>query len=447
MNFGHTHKERILNAIRRIVDLHPGEGRAITLSFVYFFCLLSSYYILRPIRDEMGITAGIDNMQWLFTGTFVATLVMVPLFGWITTRFPRRRFLPFVYLFFIANILLFYILFETGLDIAYIAPAFFIWLSVFNLFVVSVFWSFMNDLFHDEQAKRLFGFIAAGGTAGAIIGPLLTATLVQSLGMRPMLLISAGLLAAAVVCIRRLMTWQHAQAGDASDDPSATIEIERPLGGGILDGILLVARSSYLMGICVLILLYATLSTFLYFQQAQIIKEAFADSETRTAVFAGMDLAVNTLTLLLQLFVTGRLVKKLGLGAVLAMIPLLLSIGFLILGLFPVLPVLVAVQVLRRAGNYAIMRPAREMLYVILSREEKYRAKNFIDTVIYRSGDAASSWVYTSMRSLGLGLATIAWAAVPLSLLWAWVAWRLGQRQNVLAQSEGESRHEWRKVH
>lgn len=421
--------------VRRTVDLQPGEGRAVGWSFLYFFCLLSSYYILRPIRDEMGISAGIENMQWLFTGTFVAMLMVVPVFGWITSRFRRGRFLPLVYLFFIATILLFYALFDLDPEKTLVAPTFFIWLSVFNLFVVSVFWSFMNDLFHDAQAKRLFGFIAAGGTAGAIVGPLLTATLVQTLGMRPMLLLSAGLLAVTMLCIRRLITWQQMQADPGQKRPHASEDLESPLGGGVFDGITLAARSPYLAGICVLILLYATLSTFLYFQQAQIIRDAFADSESRTAVFAGIDLAVNTLTLLLQFFVTGRLVKKFGLGLVLALIPMLLSVGFLVLGLFPILPVLVAVQVLRRAGNYAIMRPAREMLYVVLKREEKYKAKNFIDTVVYRGGDAVSSWVYTAMRGLGLGLATIAWIAVPLSLLWAGLAWKLGKTQHMLAQA------------
>ena len=423
----------LLTAIQRVIDLRQGEGRAVFWSFVYFFCLLSSYYILRPIRDEMGISSGLDRMQWLFTGTFATMIMVVPLFGWITSRYERRQFLPYIYIFFISNILLFYALFESALPITAVAPAFFIWLSVFNLFIVSVFWSFMNDLFRNDQAKRLFAFIAAGGTTGAIAGPMLTAFLVRHLGTPQMLLISAGLLACALVCIHRLIAWQNAAP---LDEPGQTIghDCEKPLGGGIFEGITLVARSPYLLGICLLILLYATLSTFLYFQQAQIVKEAFGDSQTRTAVFAGIDLAVNTLTLILQVFVTGRLVKWLGLGAVLAVMPLMLSIGFLALGLLPVLPILVTVQVLRRAGNYAIMRPAREMLYVVLSREEKYKAKNFIDTVVYRGGDAASSWVYAGLRGLGMSLAAIAWIAVPLSLAWAWLAWRLGQRQKALAK-------------
>jgi AAA family ATP:ADP antiporter len=264
----------------------------------------------------------------------------------------------------------------------------------------------------------------------------LTAILVQQFGTSRMLLISAGLLGLSVLCISRLMAWKNA-AGDPDSPPAgSTGDPEQPLAGGILDGILLAVRSPYLLGICLLILLYSSLSTFLYFQQAQIVKDAFDDSGTRTAVFAGIDLAVNTLTLLIQTFFTARLVRWLGLGMTLALIPLLLTIGFLVLGLLPVLSVLVTVQIIRRAGNYAIMRPAREMLYVVLSREEKYKAKNFIDTVVYRGGDAASSWVYAGMRSLGLSLSTIAWIAIPLSLLWAWVAFRLGRRQTAMAEQQ-----------
>lgn len=423
--------------LQRAIDLKQGEGRALFWSFLYFFFLLSSYYILRPIRDEMGVTAGVERMQWLFTGTFIAMLAVVPLFGWITSRYPRRRFLPLVYGFFIANILVFYLLFETNAGINRVAGLFFVWLSVYNLFVVSVFWSFMADLFRNEQAQRLFGFIAAGGTTGAIAGPALTAVLVRQVGTGQMLLISAALLALAIVSILRLIAWQRTAVSGEVAGSTRTGEAEAPLGGAIMNGFLLVLRSPYLLGICALIVLYASLSTFLYLQQAQIVRDAFDDSATRTAVFAGIDFAVNVLTLAIQAFFTGRLVKWLGLGMTLALIPLLLSAGFLVLGLQPLLPVLIVVQVIRRAGNYAIMRPAREMLYVVVSREEKYKAKNFIDTVVYRGGDALSSWVYAGLRGFGLSLAAIAWISVPLSLAWAWIAFALGRRQNVLGGQAG----------
>jgi len=418
---------------RHLAGVAAGEERGVAWALLYFFVLLCSYYILRPLRDEMGIAGGVENLQWLFTGTFVAMLACVPLFGWLTSRYPRRRFLPAVYLFFIANLLGFYLLFRSGISHAWVARGFFIWVSVFNLFVVAVFWSFMADIFRNQQARRLFGLIAAGGTIGALTGPALTALLAVPLGPVNLLPVSAALLSVAVLCIRRLARWQaDVQPGDApaTDD-------RLPLGGGILAGLRQVATSPYLLGISLLMLLFTTLATFLYFQQAEIVRDSFADPARRTTVFALIDLAVNGLTLLTQLFLTGRLVRWLGLPATLALVPLLLAAGFLALAIAPVIAVLAVVQVVRRAGNYAIMRPAREMLYVVLGREAKYKAKSVIDTLVYRGGDAVSAWVYTAMRGLGLELAGIALLSVPLALGWAGLAWRLGVRQNELAtQSE-----------
>ncbi|MEW8461181.1 MAG: MFS transporter [Candidatus Thiodiazotropha endolucinida] len=422
----------IHNHVKNMVNINPGEYGAVIWSFVYFFSLLSSYYIMRPIRDEMGVIAGVDKLQWLFTATFIVMLLAVPLFGYVTSHLQRKQFLPYIYYFFIVNILLFYLLFESGSSQILTARIFFVWLSVFNLFVVSVFWSFMTDLFKNEQARRLFAVIATGGTIGAITGPLLTTLLVQSIGNASMLLISAGLLGLSIISIYRLIAWQRTQ--HEINEPHRLDD--KPLGGAILDGIRLALSSPYLLGICLLMLLFTLLSTFLYFQQAQIVKDAFSDSETRTSVFAAIDLSVNLLTLLLQTFVTSRLVKGVGLGITLALIPLLLAFGFLLLGFYPTLPVLIAVQVMRRAGNYAIMRPAREMLYVVLSREEKYKAKNFIDTVVYRGGDAVSSWLYAGLKSVGFTLSSIAWIAVPISLFWAWIAYRLGRRQTIMANGQ-----------
>jgi AAA family ATP:ADP antiporter len=418
-------KLRPAELLRHLGNVRPGEGAALSWAFLYFFTLLSSYYIVRPMRDEMGIAGGVDNLQWLFTGTFVAMLAVVPLFGWVSSRFERRRFLPAVYYFFIVNLLLFFVLFSSGITHAWVARAFFIWTSVFNLFVVSVFWSFMADIFSNAQARRLFGFIAAGGTAGAICGPLLTTALAMPLGPANLLPLSAGLLGVAVVCVHHLGAWRST----VGERDAAQPEDGRAIGGQVLAGVQLVLRSPYLLGICLLMLLFTTLATFLYFQQAQIVRDSFSDPAQRTAVFAAMDLAVNVVTLLFQVLLTGRLVQWLGLGWTLALIPLLLAAGFLALGLSPVLAVLVVVQVLRRAGNYAIMRPAREMLYVVLGREEKYKAKNFIDTVVYRGGDALSAWAYAGLTALGLSLSAIALVAVPLSLLWAGIAYRLGQAQ------------------
>ncbi|KJS00559.1 MAG: MFS transporter [Desulfobulbaceae bacterium BRH_c16a] len=424
--------------------VEPGEWRPLLWSFSYFFALLCGYYIVRPMRDEMGIAGGVDHLQWMFSGTFLAMLAVVPFFGWLTRRFAPHRFLPCVYYFFIGNLLLFYALFRSDLAHVYVARAFFIWVSVFNLFIVSVFWSFMADIFSNAQAKRLFGVIAAGGTAGALAGPALAVTLVLPLGPTNLLLFSALFLGWAILCIHRLAAWRQSVALPSAANPEQKTEEEvsadKPLGGSVLAGVKLVVQSPYLIGICVLMLLFTTLATFLYFQQAYIIKEHFDDPALRTALFAAMDFAVNALTLIIQLFLTGRIVQRLGLGWTLAVIPLLLVAGFLVLGMMPALWVVVAVQVLRRAGNYAIMRPGREMLYVVLSKEEKYKAKNFIDTVIYRGGDAVSAWAYAGLLAIGLSGAGISLAAVPLACAWVWISFRLGNRQEQIAADTAHKR-------
>ncbi len=429
---------RFHRRLERLVCVEPEEVRALFWAFSYFFALLCAYYIIRPMRDEMGIAGGVEHLQWLFTGTFLAMLAAVPLFGWVTSRYSRRQFLPLVYLFFIANLLLFFGLFRSGVTHAWVARAFFIWTSVFNLFIVSVFWSFMADLFNDPQAKRLFPFIAAGGTAGAIAGPALTASLAIPLGPTNLLLFSAAGLGWAMLCIRRLITWREGRGPDPAttdEAPEKAAGKDRAMGGGALAGLRLIAGSPYLLGICLLILLYTTLSTFLYFQQAQIIRDSFADPARRTTIFAAMDLAANSLTIIIQVLLTARIVKALGMAWTLALIPLLLAGGFLLLAAAPLLAVLVAVQVVRRAGNYAIMKPTREMLFVVLGREEKYKAKNVIDTVIYRGGDVVSAWAYAGLQALGFGLAGIAFLSVPLAGLWAGICYQLGRMQEARAQS------------
>jgi AAA family ATP:ADP antiporter len=274
---------------------------------------------------------------------------------------------------------------------------------------------------------------------------------VQPFGAKNLLLVSAAFLLWTIVCIAKLSTWseKHAAANNAATkdetsyqqpgyqrDTQQKTQQEELIGGGTWSGITMVMRSPYLLGICLLMLLFTMLATFLYFMQAQIIRDSFVDSAQRTAVFAAIDMAVNGLTLIVQLFLTSRLIKWFGLAAVLAIIPVLLATGFIILGLSPVLGVLLLVQVIRRAGNYAVMRPAREMLYVVLSRDQKYKAKNFIDTVVYRTGDAVSAWVYAAMRSIGISLSGIALIAVPLALIWAWLAFGLGRQQARIAAAQ-----------
>jgi AAA family ATP:ADP antiporter len=402
---------------QRVIQVREQEVRGLLLSFAYFFCLLCSYYILRPVRDEMGIQGGVENLKWMFTGTFLAMLAAVPIFGWAAARFPRAKLLPVVYGFFIINLLIFFALLQSGIERAYVAQAFFIWVSVFNLFVVSVFWSFMADLFSNQQARRLFGFIAAGGTVGALTGPSLTAALAVPLGPVNLLLISGVFLTLAITCIFGLLRWvEDLRAQEPTRQGSEA------LGGGIWAGVTALLRSPYLLGISLYIVLYTALSTFLYFEQARIVASEISSSSERTAVFALMDLAVNVLTLLAQLFVTGRIVQRLGVAAALAVLP--------------TLAVLIAFQVLRRAAEYAVARPAREILFTVVSRESKYKAKNFIDTVIYRGGDAASGWLFAGLAALGLGLSGIAIAAVPIAAAWLVTGLLLGRKQEVLCRNE-----------
>ncbi|MGA7799366.1 MAG: MFS transporter, partial [Gammaproteobacteria bacterium] len=399
---GRRFVERLAGALR----IEPHEAGPVLLAFAYFFCLLCAYYILRPIRDEMGIQGGVRNLQWVFTATFVAMLLAVPVFGWAVARFPRRRLVPLVYYFFIANLLVFFVLFKVQVAGPWVARAFFVWVSVFNLFVVSVFWSFMTDLFTNAQARRLFGLIAAGGSFGAIVGPALTAALAERLGPTNLLPVSVALLCAAVICVHALVyvgrrSLDNAMGGSGGDD--------EPIHGGVFAGAVRVVRSPYLLGIGAFTVLYTTLSTFLYFEQAHIVSRAFTDAGERTTLFATIDLAVNLLTVLTQLLVVARLVERFGLATALALIPLGAAAGFAVLGLYPTLAVLVVFQVVRRAGNYALTRPAREMLYTVVPREDKYKSKNFNDTVIYRGGDAVSGWAFALLSAAGLGLAALAW--------------------------------------
>ncbi|MFA9460469.1 NTP/NDP exchange transporter [Thiohalorhabdus methylotrophus] len=430
---------RLLALLNRWVGVRETEVRALVWAFLYFFSLLAGYYVLRPIRDEMGIQGGVENLPWMFTATFVAMLAAIPLYGAASARFPRRRLIPGVYLFFLVNLLLFYGAFRVVEDPAWVARVFFVWVSVFNLFVVSVFWTFMADLFSNEQGRRLFGAVAAGGSAGAIAGPALTTGLVQLVGIAELLLVSATLLTFTLLCISRLLAQAARLRGSGAGEPASPGSGDegaatRGLGGGAWSGIRLLARSPYLLGIAGYILLYTATSTFLYFEQAHIVEDSLAQAADRTALFAAMDLAVNILTLGVQLFVTGRVVSRLGVGVALGLLPALVALGFGVLALAPVLGVLVVFQVLRRAASYALARPAREVLFTVVGREERYKAKNVIDTVVYRGGDAATGWVFAGLTGLGLGLAAMAAVAVPLAVGWLALGVGLGRRQEALSR-------------
>jgi AAA family ATP:ADP antiporter len=393
--------------LRRFLNFAPHEAPAIAWSFSYFFLLLCSYYLLRPVRDALAVEAGTQALQWLFTATFVAMLALVPLFGWLCQHLARARLLPAVYAFFALNLLAFVF----ALD----GRVFFVWLSVFNLFVVSVFWSFMSDVFDTGQAARLYGSIAAGGSCGAIAGPVLAASLVGAIGTRGLLLLSAFLLLGTVLCIVRIARWARAHPRRGEAPPEA------PIGGSVLEGARAALTSPFLLAICGYLLCYTALSTALYFQQVDIVRTAVPDIGARTRLFASVDLAVNVLTLLVQLLAFSRLGALIGITGMLALMPLVSLVGFLWLGAAPTLGALIAFGVTRRVGEFAVSKPAREALFTVVPRSERYKAKNFIDTVVYRGGDAASGWLF------GL-LGAVAAIAAGLSLAWTALAFYLGSR-------------------
>ncbi len=410
----------------RVVAVRPTEVRALLWSFAYFFFLLVAYYVLRPVRDEMGIAGGVRNLPWLFTATFVVMLAVVPVFGAMVARIPRRRFIPLVYHFFVANILIFWLLLTFKIAMTDTAKVFFVWISVFNLFAVSVFWSFMSDLFASEQGKRLFGFIAAGGSAGALLGPTIAVWLAEPIGRANLLLIAALLLEFAVLCAMRL---ESAAQTLKAETPSseAAVPREAALGGSWIAGLMMVARSPYLAGIALWVALLSLAGTFLYFQQASIVSALTDDPNKRTAIFAQIDLAVSLLTITVQFLATGKLIRRFGAGPAAAFLPLVFAGGFLMLALTPMLWVVIAFQALQRAANFAISNPAREVLFTVVSREEKYKAKYVIDNVVFRGGDAASGWLFHALRSLGMELNAISLATVPVALGWLALALTLGR--------------------
>jgi len=409
----------------RPIPAERHEWPALAGSFAYFFCLLAGYYILRPVRDTMAVAIGSAGLPPLFTAMFVVMLVLVPLFGWLCAKLPRARLLPAVYGFFALNLAGFHAAMQAGVPTATIAPVFFVWVSVYNLFVVSVFWSFMADLWSSAQAERLYGAIAAGGSLGAITGPALTTLAAERLGTPNLLLVSAAFLVVAIACVIGLGRW--ARANPRGPGANAT-ESEQALGGSVIAGVREVIASRYLMGVCVWLLCYSMLSTTLYFQQVEIVGREIPDAAARTQLFSKVDLTVNTLTLVTQILLFPRLVAALGVGWMLALMPLLSVAGFLVLGAAPVLAVLVVFGVARRVGEFAISKPVRESLFNVVPREEKYKAKNFIDTVIYRGGDTSAGWIFGALRSLGLSISAISFAMVPVALGWTAVSFYLGRK-------------------
>ena len=403
----------------------PQERAAALWSFAYFFTLLAGYYVLRPLRDQMGIAGGVKNLPWLFTATFVTLIVAQPLYGALVARLPRARFIPIVYHFFVANIALFWLLLTLGIEPVIVARVFFVWVSVFNLFAVTVFWSFMADLFTAEQGKRLFGFIGAGGTAGTILGSLITIRLSIPFGAVNLLIVAAVLLELAVFCVLRLeraATLQVTASGGAHAQP-------QPVGGSAFAALPEVLRSPYLIGVGAWVSLLSFCATIIYFEQANIVSAAVHDRNAQTQLFATIDLAVNLLSLATQVFLTGQLLKRFGSGLTAGALPAVYIIGFAALFLAPTLAVVVTVQVVQRWMNFAVANPARQVFFTVLERGEKYKAKNLIDVVIYRGSDALYGWVFDSLQALGLKLGAIALVALPVAAGWLVLSAILGRAQ------------------
>ena len=417
--------------VARMVTVEEGEWRATLLAFVFFFFLLASYFILRSIRDAVGVAAGTSKLPWLFTGTLTATLLVNPLFSRVVSRLPVRRFIPIVYRVFALLLLLFAVAVKMGTPTFdwVIGPAFWIWTSVFSLFVPSVFWGFMADTFYSEQGKRLYGFIGVGGTLGALVGSSVTAKLATVVGTPVLMLVSVLLLECAVQTVQRF------PASFRSETREREIA-SRSVGGTSFAGIVNALRSPYLLGICLFMLLFTIGTTVLYFQQAQIVGARYADRESRTSFLATIDFYVQLMTITAQIFVSGRVIKWIGVGMTLAILPLVSVIGFSALSVSSSLALFVAFSAIRRAGNYAFANPGREVLFSVIAPEDKYKAKNFIDTFVYRAGDQTGAWSYAGLSSLGLAMSSISLLAVPMSGVWLLVALWLGRRHAALEAAE-----------
>ena len=419
----------LVRFVARLFGAEMDESPAVAAGLLLFFLVFTGYFMLRPVRETMGVAGGVDNLQWLFTGTFVATLAALPLFGWLASKVARRRIVAWTYGFFTMNLLVFAVCLAIRPDDLAIARTFYIWLSVFNMLTISLAWSTLADVFASHQAKRLFALMAGGASLGGLVGPVLGTVLVAPFGHSGLVILSAAMLVGAIGAAGYMHRWRDRQGiGDAA----TAIDRAKPLGGNPFAGAIAVFRSPYLLGIAVFVLLLATATTFLYFEQARLVAENFPDRTRQTQVFGLIDTIVQTLAILTQLFLTGRIAQRLGVGVLLVGVPLVVALGFLWLALAPVFAVFVVVMIVRRAGEYAFVRPGREMLYTVVSPEQKYKAKNFIDTVVYRGGDAISGWAKRGLDLIGdhPSLAMIIGAV--LAVVWALTGGWLGRQHRRL---------------
>lgn len=408
-----------------VAAVEPYEVRAVILSMLYFFFLFGSYSVIKPVRDAMGTVYGVAHLQELFTVTLLASLVFAPLYSGLASRIRLSSFLPWVYGFVTVTILVFYALFlnEQRQD-RWIAAAFYVWVSTFNMLIISVFWSFMADIYSRAQAKRLFGFVAAGGTLGGIVGPALATLLATRIGNSNLMLISAVGFGVTALLVRLLAS--EKQRLVAAGAEAQRTSLDHRLRGSPFDGFRLLWRSPYLLLLALFLLLMTWISTIVYFQLGELITKAFSSREARTQAYGTIDLVVNSFAVLIQLFSTGRIISRFGVGAGLLLNPFIMVIAFIAIAFSPVLVVLGGIQILRRVAEYAVAKPTREMLFTVVDQESRYKAKNVIDTVVYRFGDFSSAWV--SAAILPYGVTGLAIFGAIVSAIWFPVAYLLGRR-------------------
>jgi AAA family ATP:ADP antiporter len=444
----------VTNLAARLLNFRRGELPLALLSALFYFCVLCGYFFLRPVREAMGVSRGMDDLRWLFIGSSIASLVAVLLFGGVVSRFDRRRFIPIAYLFVIVCLIGFSALLiadalggggligtDTGTTFALVvAYTFFIWLTVINLFVNSLFWAFMVDLFNVDQGKRMFAFIGIGGTLGAIVGGWSTnvvSGMTESVYLPPgLMLIGATLFGGAILTMltldRLALRSEQSQLRTASGKPAKHAAAGAKVGGSFWDGATAIARSPYLLGISLFILFLAISKTLLYFTQANIILDNADTFSQRVGSFAQFDMLAQIATLISQVFITTHLIKRLGVGWTLAILPLVTVAGFAVLAVWPVYGVMAMFQAIHRATDYAATRPARETLFSVVPAAEKYKAKPMIDVFVYRFGDVAGAGFDSAMRVLGFSLLGVTAATVPLAALWCVLSLALARTQQKL---------------
>lgn len=415
-----------MTATARIASPHPPraarENRRLALSFSYFALLLASYYMIRPLRDAFGAGSGSATIKYLASAVFVAMLAIVPVFGWLVAHVRRARLLPLTYAFFVVNLAAFGVLFAIDPENPWSGRVFYVWATVFNLFVVSVFWSFMAEIWHEEEGRRLFGVIAAGGSLGGLGGPLLTRALVGTVGTAGVAFIAAGLLAGTVVMIVLLAR----DARDSAGTDAAAPRLDEPVGGPMLAGLSRLVRSPFLLGIAALVAFGSLLGMIVYIEMARFAGTLYATAAERTAFYSQRDLWVNGASLVLQFFVVGRLTGRFGVRPTLVGAIGAVSVAFLALALAPVVGMLVFVNVALRATEFGIGKPSRDMLYTVVDPETKYKVKNVIDTVVYRGSDAASTWIHAALVAAGATLGGLAALAAVIAAGLAGIAWGVG---------------------